>query len=336
MKHVTLALALSAGLVLPAIARDDTPTTPTTAAAPTTQKSTPAGGSLTVGDKAPAIAIKKWVKGNAVPSFENGKVYVVEFWATWCGPCKKSMPHLTQLQMEYGSKGVTIIGVTTQDPRNSLEDVEKMTREKGTTMGYTVAWDDGRKTTDAYMTAAAQPGIPTAFIVNQNQTIAWIGSPFEMDEPLEKIVKGAWDIDAARSKFQQEQAIDIAQVEFSKAGKAKDTAAMLASANKLVETAPDNADIMNYVSWGIVDPKRAIDFKANPKLLDVAFAAATKANTATKNADPSMLDTLAHCQFAKGDAAAAIKTEELALTLVKDEESRKELEATLKMFKGTK
>src|SRR5437868_8519116 len=64
---------------------------------------------LKAGDKAPAIKADKWVKGDAVTGFEKGKVYVVEFWATWCGPCKESIPHLTALQKEH--KDVTIIGV---------------------------------------------------------------------------------------------------------------------------------------------------------------------------------------------------------------------------------
>src|SRR5262245_9646167 len=69
-------------------------------------------GSLTVGDKPPALEVSAWVKGDAVKSFESGKVYVVEFWATWCPPCRKSIPHLTELQAKYKEKGVTIVGVS--------------------------------------------------------------------------------------------------------------------------------------------------------------------------------------------------------------------------------
>ena len=65
---------------------------------------------LKVGDPAPPLKATKWVQGSEVASLEKGKVYVVEFWATWCGPCIVMMPHLGDLQREYKNQGVTIIG----------------------------------------------------------------------------------------------------------------------------------------------------------------------------------------------------------------------------------
>ena len=58
---------------------------------------------LTIGSDAPAIDVEHWVqdgkgKFKPVTEFAKGKVYVVEFWATWCGPCIMSMPHLVELQ----------------------------------------------------------------------------------------------------------------------------------------------------------------------------------------------------------------------------------------------
>ena len=60
---------------------------------------------LQIGDAAPELKVEKWVKGDPVTTFEKGKVYVVEFWATWCPPCIKSIPHLTELQKQYKEKG---------------------------------------------------------------------------------------------------------------------------------------------------------------------------------------------------------------------------------------
>ena len=67
---------------------------------------------LEVGQKAPSLAKITWMKGAAV---ETGTaVTVVEFWATWCGPCKTSIPHLTELQKKYADK-VHIVGISNED-----------------------------------------------------------------------------------------------------------------------------------------------------------------------------------------------------------------------------
>ncbi len=71
---------------------------PTPAA--TEEEKTDSTGELLIGDPAPQISIGKWVKGNPVESFAKDQVYVVEFWATWCGPCLANMPHLASLQTE--------------------------------------------------------------------------------------------------------------------------------------------------------------------------------------------------------------------------------------------
>jgi thiol-disulfide isomerase/thioredoxin len=65
---------------------------------------------LKSGDPAPPLAVSRWIKGEAAKQLECGKMYVVEFWATWCGPCIGCMPYLTELHKVYKDR-VTFISV---------------------------------------------------------------------------------------------------------------------------------------------------------------------------------------------------------------------------------
>jgi thiol-disulfide isomerase/thioredoxin len=162
---------------------------------------------LTVGDEAPAISVSRWIKGDPVDHLDPKKIYVVEFWATWCGPCRISIPHLTALQKKYREKGVTLIGVSVDQNRNAVVPYVK---EMGDKMDYTVAIDDvpegqvGR-TADSWMEAADQRDIPTAFIVRDGK-IAWIGHPMAMDEALEKSSAKDFDIEVAARPYRAQLA----------------------------------------------------------------------------------------------------------------------------------
>lgn len=151
---------------------------------------------LEVGDAAPALKVEKWVKGEPVKGFEKGKVYVVEFWATWCGPCLTSIPHLTELQHKY-KDNVVIIGVDgDEQPPSGGSDtraatIEKFVKKQGKKMDYRVAFDANGTATKPYMRAAGQNGIPTAFLIDHEGKVAWIGHPSALDGPLDKAASAA-------------------------------------------------------------------------------------------------------------------------------------------------
>ena len=75
-----------------------------------------------IGSKAPQLQIEHWVKGKPVDlaKADDKKIHIIEFWATWCGPCRDSIPHLTKLQEKYKGKGVTVIGIT-DEPKATVE-----------------------------------------------------------------------------------------------------------------------------------------------------------------------------------------------------------------------
>ncbi len=151
-----------------------------------------ADGKLKPGDPAPPLAVSTWLRGAEVSRFEPGKVYVVEFWATWCGPCRQIMPHMGDLQDEYRDKGITFIGFTSE-ANDKEEKVNAFIAKQGAKLGNTFAWGSGSETHNAYMKASGQNGIPCSFVVNKEGKIAYIGHPLFLDYVLPKVLDGEWD-----------------------------------------------------------------------------------------------------------------------------------------------
>jgi thiol-disulfide isomerase/thioredoxin len=145
---------------------------------------------LRVGDAAPAFKAGKWFQGEEVKEFEAGKVYVVEFWATWCGPCILFMPALAELQVQYKDQGVTCIGYSARDPDNTEEKVAAFVRKRGPKLPYTFAYADDRATFDAWMAAAGRAGIPCTFVVDRTGHLAYVGSPMYLPVVLPLVVAG--------------------------------------------------------------------------------------------------------------------------------------------------
>ena len=134
---------------------------------------------LAPGAAAPAFSPEKFMKGERFASFEPGRVYVVEFWATWCGPCVRAMPHLTELQKT--NPELTVVGVAGFERAESAEQREAKVAEflstRGSDVGFAIALDtDGSMSTD-WMRAARRNGIPCSFVVGKDGKIAYIGSP---------------------------------------------------------------------------------------------------------------------------------------------------------------
>jgi len=137
-----------------------------------------------IGAPAPDFAVDS-VNGQGKISSKGleGKVVVVDFWASWCEPCKKSFPKLQGLQVKYRASGLQVVGIS--------EDEERTRRflEFGPTYGATfpLGWDDGQKIAKMW-----QPkSMPASFVVDRKGIVrfAHLGYHDGDEEEIEKEVK---------------------------------------------------------------------------------------------------------------------------------------------------
>ena len=128
--------------------------------------------SLKVGDPAPPLKADKWFQGPEVKAFEKGKVYVVEFWATWCGPCIMQIPHMNELVEKFRGKPIQFISIT--DEEESL--VQPFLKKRP--MKPWIALDTDQSMMQPYEVWA----IPYMVIVDGNCIIRSIIHPAELTE----------------------------------------------------------------------------------------------------------------------------------------------------------
>jgi thiol-disulfide isomerase/thioredoxin len=253
----------------------------------------PKAPTLKVGDPAPALSASKWLQGAEVSRFAPGKIYVVEFWATWCGPCIKMMPHMGELQGEYRDKGVTIIGFTSVDEGNTAEKVAKFVASRGPKLGYTFAFENGDKTNAAWMEAAGQNGIPCAFVVDQKGKVAYIGHPVFLGEVLRLVVAGKWnakDAEAEIEKLEQEAGAVMQKI---KNGSPADA---LKALQMFEAQRPGLASLDNFMA-----PRIAL-LLATKHVDEAAKVAEAAVAKAVEHGDPGPLQTVAKVIYSTPEA----------------------------------
>jgi len=319
------------------------------------------GPALTIGSEAPELDVEHWVhdgegKFKPVSKFAPGQVYIVEFWATWCGPCIASMPHIVELQKEYAAQGVQVVSISDEP----LETVEKFLERdvrggEGTyaelTKSYCLTTDPDKSVYKDYMKAAAQNGIPTAFIVGKTGHVEWIGHPMSMDKPLAAITDDKWEREVFAKQFKAKQAADrmVAQLgALLRSGKGEEALELVDKAiadsksdterknylslkfrvvmsGRLTDAIPgvvaellavaDTPNAVNQVTWSVYQAAAAgvlDDEKLLKSCLTATNAAAKKAEGQEKG---MILDTAAHLQYELGQLDRAIKIQGRAVKL---------------------
>jgi len=320
------------------------------------------------GSMAPPLAVGKWLKGSPVPKLLPGQVYVIEFWATWCGPCKEAIPHLTELQKKYAGKA-TFIGVSVWE--SNEDDIAPFLKEFGEKVGYALVRDkvlsdkkdrlDGAMS-DTWLKAAGVDGIPSTFIVNKEGKIAWIGLPSKLEDTLAKVLDGSWDIAAFAQKYraakrgpqslkecydavkkgQWAEALKLSEEALSYGNIDANTLkyAALFKLGKLEEAKiqgqvvlnlfKENWSLLEHFARTIVEPPVLSDNSD----LDLAFSAVERAYSMMGQWPTAT--TLAHVYFLRGNHAKAIEILERALasmTSELDKPYREKFEKRLEQYK---
>ncbi len=357
----TAAACIALAGSLPALAQPPAP--PATAAQPA------AAPALDINSPAPRLFIRQWVRGEPVEAFEPGKVYVVVFWATWCQPCRRSVPYLSDVQRAHAARGLRVLAVASQEHGGAV-DLERFASQQGDRVNFTLALDEQGRTDRAWMGASGARAIPTAFVVDQRGRVAWIGQPRAgLELAVAQIVDGTFDVaaEAAAAARRREVAARTAPVarEFHDALRAGDGPGALRAAERIIDLDPALNAEWSVAKFQVLasvlrDADRASAFAAgaidgplrdNPDALlslalavldepglpvrDTALAlrAAQRAAEVTGSKDPVVLAALARAQAAAGQAGAAVKTQERAVELSPPGPERDEQRRRLEEYK---
>jgi thiol-disulfide isomerase/thioredoxin len=215
-----------------------------------------------VGEKPPPVAASTWLNtaDGKSPGLE-GKVVLVEFWGTWCGPCVRAMPHIQDLHERYGPRGVVVVGITREKP----DEVKGFLAENKYTMP--VGCDPEQTCVNAYR----PNGWPSTYVLGKDGLVAFVGKPYGAEAAVEKAL--GLESDAA--------ALLTAYLDAAKAADAKATRAAL---ERLTEKAYPGFDLKAWALGALGSEPAA---PTTPPKVDAAkvldgILAAWKATDATK------------------------------------------------------
>jgi thiol-disulfide isomerase/thioredoxin len=116
------------------------------------------------------------LNGSGKVGLQNGKVMIVDFWATWCEPCKKSFPKLQELYLKYKVSGLEIAALSEDDEKGGIIEFAKTYGAK-----FPVGWDGDKSIAKKY-----QPkSMPSTFIVDRKGVIRFVHTGYHDGEEVE-------------------------------------------------------------------------------------------------------------------------------------------------------
>jgi thiol-disulfide isomerase/thioredoxin len=173
------------------------------------------------GDEAPTIHAAQWLRGDPVEHYLPGHVYIVDLWATWCGPCLTAMPLLRDFQDRY-PEDLTVIAMNVWELQPKR--VPDLVKARADSIPSTVAVDSippGKEfneglTAVAFLGTSDAVSIPRTYLIDKKGRIAWIGTPDQLEDPLTQVLAGSWDLEAYAANYVRKMKVELKYRELSK------------------------------------------------------------------------------------------------------------------------
>ena len=119
-------------------------------------------------NKAPDFTLKSIKDSVYVLSELNGSVILINFWATWCGPCRMEIPEFNELQKEYGDKGFKILGISVSDNKKQLQNFVK-----SVPVEYDLLYGSTKEMNKIMKDYGGVYSVPSSFLVDRKGEIVW-------------------------------------------------------------------------------------------------------------------------------------------------------------------
>ena len=309
---------------------------------------------LGVGDPAPPVpAGVEWLQGEPVERLDDGRVYAIDFWSTWCGPCIASIPEIQRMHEDLREQGVVVIGAhiwaspDAPDPADFLD-------AQGEAMTYSVTVDENDTMAAAFMEAAGRNSIPTMMIIGRDGRIAWIGHPMDgARDIVERVAAGTFDLEAAEAAQANREVAAACAATANQHAMEGDWDGAFAKIDEAIALDPDGQRHLAVVkvqrlaltldreeeayAWGreivagvIKDDAALLTNlgrflveapRLEPRDYDLARAAVHRALELTGDQHADALATLASIEFADGRLEQAVEMQRRALALAEAQES---------------